>query len=119
MVLAHAGHGNYLGLHSSLTDDGAAGHDLRPDHEALFMHVAAVGTTATLLGTTAALPGAWPADVDRDPFLHRAVELATEVAAAALPLIVSAPPVVPPPSGRKTSSRHPHARHRWRVRRRY
>ena len=28
MVLAHAGHGNYLGLQSCLTDGGAVGHDL-------------------------------------------------------------------------------------------
>jgi hypothetical protein len=33
MVLAHAGHGNYLGLQSSLTEDGAPGYDLRADHE--------------------------------------------------------------------------------------
>ncbi|MGW7534078.1 hypothetical protein [Amycolatopsis sp. NPDC054798] len=86
MVLAHAGHGNYLGLQSSLTDGGATGHDLRPDHEALFMHVAAVGATATLLGTTAALPGSWPVDVEREPFLQRAIDLAAEVAAAAVPI---------------------------------
>ena len=59
MILAHAGHGNYLGLLNTLTHDGAAGHDLRADHEALFMQVAAVGVTATLLGTAAALPGTW------------------------------------------------------------
>jgi hypothetical protein len=86
MVLAHAGHGNYLGLLSSFADDGAAGHDLRADHEALFMHVAAVGTTATLLGTVAAMPEAWPWDVERDPFLRRAAELTVEVASAATPI---------------------------------
>jgi hypothetical protein len=43
MVLAHAGHGNYLGLQSCLTGDGAADHDLRADHEALFMQIAAIG----------------------------------------------------------------------------
>ena len=47
MVLAHAGHGNYLGLQSCLTEDGVAGHDLRADHEALFMQVAAAGVTLT------------------------------------------------------------------------
>lgn len=83
MVLAHAGHGNYLGLLSSLTDDGAPGHDLRADHEALFLQVAAAGVTTTLLGTAAALPDSWPPEVVREPFVRRAVELAANVAAAA------------------------------------
>lgn len=86
MVLDHAGHGNHLGLLSSLTDDGAAGHDLRHDHEALFMQVAAAGVTATLLGTAAAIPEAWPVDVPRQPFLDRAVELSADVTAAAVPI---------------------------------
>ncbi|MEV4889676.1 hypothetical protein AB0K48_09840 [Nonomuraea sp. NPDC055795] len=86
LVLAFAGHGNYLGLQSSLTQDGAIGHDLRADHEALFMHVAAAGVTATLLGSAVALPDAWPADVPRTPFLEHAIDLAAEVAAAALPI---------------------------------
>lgn len=86
MVLDHAGHGNHLGLMSSLTDDGAAGHDLRHDHEALFMQVAAAGVTATLLGTAAAIPEAWPVDVPRQPFLDRAVELSADVTAAAVPI---------------------------------
>jgi hypothetical protein len=86
MVLDHAGHGNHLGLLSSLTDDGAAGHDLRADHEALFMQVAAAGVTATLLGTAAAIPEAWPTDVPRQPFLERAVELTADVTAAAVPI---------------------------------
>ncbi|MGV9362041.1 hypothetical protein [Amycolatopsis sp. NPDC003731] len=86
MVLAHAGHGNYLGLQSSLTEDGVPGHDLRADHEALFMHVAAVGTTTTLLGATCTVTEAWPVDVDRDRFLSRAVELAAAVAEAAAPI---------------------------------
>jgi len=55
MVLAHAGHGNYLGLQSCLADDGVAGHDLRADHEALFMQTAAIGTILTLLGSAAAV----------------------------------------------------------------
>lgn len=84
MVLDHAGHGNHLGLLSSLTDDGAAGHDLRADHEGLFMQVAAAGVTATLLGTAAAIPEAWPVDVPRQLFLERAVELTAEVTAAAV-----------------------------------
>jgi hypothetical protein len=86
MVLAHAGHGNHLGLLSSLTDDGVAGHDLRADHEALFMQVAAAGIVTTLLGTTAAIPESWPPDVDQERYLRRAVELATDVAAAAVPI---------------------------------
>jgi hypothetical protein len=86
MVLAHAGHGNFLGLQSSLTEDGAAGHDLRPDHEALFMQVAAVGVTATLLGSAAATPESWPSDVERDPFLQQAVDLTAAVTASAAPL---------------------------------
>jgi hypothetical protein len=84
MVLAHAGHGNYLGLQSSLTDDGAAGHDVRADHEALFMQVAAVGVTATLLGTAAAVPELWPSDVQQEPFLQRAVDLAADVTTASV-----------------------------------
>lgn len=84
LVLAHAGHGNFLGLQSSLTEHGTTGHDLRPDHEALFMQIAAVGVTATLLGAAAAIPERWPTDVDRGPFLDKAVELAEAVAAAAV-----------------------------------
>lgn len=86
MVLAHAGHGNHLGLLSSLTDDGATGHDLRADHEALFMQVAAAGITGTLIGTAAAVPEAWPAEVPKQAFLERAVELAADVTAAAAPI---------------------------------
>jgi hypothetical protein len=86
MVLAHAGHGNYLGLQSSLTEDGAPGHDLRADHEALFMQVAAAGVTATLLGTAAVMPESWPSDVEPEPFLQRAVDLAADVSAAAAPI---------------------------------
>jgi len=84
MVLAHAGHGNYLGLQSSLTDDGAPGHDLRADHEALFMQVAAVGVTATLLGTANAMPEVWPSDAQQEPFLQKAVDLAEDVTTAAV-----------------------------------
>ncbi|MFB7555052.1 hypothetical protein ACFC0L_04305 [Streptomyces brevispora] len=59
MVLGHAGHGNLLGLQSTMATGGAPGHDLRADHEALFMHVAAVGATVTLLGVCAAVPECW------------------------------------------------------------
>lgn len=86
MVLAHAGHGNYLGLLSSFSEGGAVGHDLRPDHEALFMQVAAAGVTATLLGVTAAVPELWPPELEQQPFLDREVELTAEVAAAAVPI---------------------------------
>lgn len=34
-ILGHAGHGNLLGLQSSVTFDGVSGHDLRADHEAV------------------------------------------------------------------------------------
>jgi len=84
MALAHAGHGNYLGLQSCLTEDGAVGHDLRADHEALFMQVAAIGAIVTLLGSAAAVPELWPADVANEQFLQRAVELAAEVTSAAV-----------------------------------
>jgi hypothetical protein len=84
MVLDHAGHGNYLGFQSTLTEDGAAGHDLRADHEALFMHVAAVGVTLTLLGAAATVPELWPSDVEQGPFLQRAVDLTADVAQAAV-----------------------------------
>jgi len=86
MLLAHAGHGNYLGQRSTLTEDGALGFDLRADHEALFMHVAAVGTFAILVGSAVARPDAWPRDVDRTHFLATAVRLANDVAAAAAPI---------------------------------
>jgi hypothetical protein len=86
MVLAHAGHGNFLGLLSSLTENGAVGHDLRADHEALFMQVAAAGVTAALLGTAAAVPELGPVEVSLQLFLERAVELTAEVAAAAVPI---------------------------------
>lgn len=100
MVLAHAGHGNYLGLQSSLTEDGVPAHDLRADHEALFMHVAAVGATTTLIGTAAAAPELWPAEVDRDDFLRDALKLAAAVAHAAAPLHG----LVGPPSTARTTS---------------
>ncbi len=83
LVLAHAGHGNYLGLQSSLADGGVPGHDLRADHEALFMHVAAAGAVATLFGVAAAVPDLWPAEFEPDPFLDEALRLAAEVADAA------------------------------------
>lgn len=83
MVLAHAGHGNYLGQRSTLTEDGTPGFDLRSDHEALFMHVAAVGAFAVLVGSDAAAPDAWPHDVDRHAFLTTAAALAENVADAA------------------------------------
>lgn len=86
MVLAHAGHGNLLGLQSSLAEDGVPGHDLRPDHEALFMHAAAVGVTVTLLGVCGTAPECWPAEVDQKSFLATALELTGEVTAAATTL---------------------------------
>ncbi len=43
MVLANSGHGNYLGLLSSVAEGGGIGFDARFDHEALFMQVAAIG----------------------------------------------------------------------------
>lgn len=86
MILAQAGHGNYLGQRSTLTEDGTPGFDLRADHEALFMHAAAVGAFAVLIGTAAAAPDAWPHDIDRTEFLTTAAELATEVAVAATPI---------------------------------
>ncbi|MEU4607552.1 hypothetical protein AB0F43_31590 [Kribbella sp. NPDC023972] len=78
-ILEHAGHGNYLGLMSSLTLDGAIAHDLRADHEALFMQVAAAGVAITLVGSAAAVPELWPAEVDREAFTDKAVALAERV----------------------------------------
>jgi len=86
MVLAHAGHGNYLGQRSTLTHDGSPGFDLRADHEALFMHAAAVGVYCVLVGSTVSTPEAWPHDVDRADFLATAGSLTAEVAAAAAPI---------------------------------
>lgn len=83
MVLAHAGHGNYLGQRSALTEDGSPGFDVRADHEALYMHTAAVGAYCVLVGSVVAALDAWPTDVDRADFLNMANLLTTEVAAAA------------------------------------
>jgi hypothetical protein len=83
LVLAHAGHGNLLGLQSSLTKGGATGHDLRPDHEALFMQVASVGVILTLLGICIAIPESWPEEVQKDSFLEEAICLTRDVVAAA------------------------------------
>ncbi len=82
-VLADAGQGNFRGQLSSLTAGGAVGHDLRADHEALFLPLAAAGATATLLGAAATVPELWPAEVARSAYLDRAVELASEVARSA------------------------------------
>jgi hypothetical protein len=84
MVLAHASHGNHLGLLSSLTEDGAAGHDLRADHEALFMHVAAAGVTIALAGAAAAVPELWPAEIPQHDFLDQAIAMTREVSTAAV-----------------------------------
>jgi hypothetical protein len=83
LVLAFAGHGNFLGLQSCLTDDGQPGHDLRDVYEALFMHAAAVGTVTVLHGSAAAVPELWPGDVEQGPFLAKAMALAADVARAA------------------------------------
>jgi hypothetical protein len=83
LVLAHAGHGNLLGLQSCLTKDGVAGHDLRADHEALFMQVAAVGVILTLLGVCIAIPESWPEEVEEESFLEEAIRLTQDVVSAA------------------------------------
>lgn len=83
MVLAFAGHGNYLGHQSCLTEDGQPGRDLRDVYEALFMQVAAAGIVTVLHGTAAAVPELWPADVPREPFMTKTMELAGDVAEAA------------------------------------
>lgn len=80
LVLAFAGHGNFLGLQSCLSEDGQPGMDLRDVFEALFMHVAAVGTVTALHGSTAAVPELWPVDVPKEPFLQEAMRLAGQVA---------------------------------------
>jgi hypothetical protein len=86
LVLAFAGHGNFLGLQSCLTEDGRPGHDLRDVYEALFMHAAAVGTVTVLHGSAAAVPALWPGDVEQEPFLVKAMDLALNVAEAARPI---------------------------------
>lgn len=86
MVLAFAGHGNYLGHRSCLTEDGQPGHDLRDIYEALFMQVAAAGVVTVLHGTAAAVPELWPADVPREPFMTETMKLAGDVAKAARPI---------------------------------
>ncbi|WP_327591537.1 hypothetical protein [Streptomyces chartreusis] len=82
-ILAHAGHGNLLGLQSSMAADGVPGHDLRADHEALFMHVATVGVTVTLLGVCAAAPECWPEEVDQAAYLTTTMQLTQDVVLAA------------------------------------
>lgn len=86
LVLAFAGHGNYLGHQSCLSEDGRPGFDLRDVYEALFMHAAAVGTVTVLHGSAAAVPELWPKDVQREAFLVQAMTLAGEVAKAARPI---------------------------------
>ncbi|MEU4522976.1 hypothetical protein AB0F52_30240 [Amycolatopsis sp. NPDC024027] len=82
LMLGHAGHGNLLGALSSFAEDGAPDHDLRADHEALFMHVAAVGVTTTLLGVWATAPESWPPEIGQT-YLIRTVELTKAVVQAA------------------------------------
>jgi hypothetical protein len=86
LVLAFAGHGNYLGHQSCLTEDGQPGRDLRDVYEALFMHLAAVGVVTVLQGSTLAVPELWPYDVPKEPFLERTMAFAGDVAAAARPI---------------------------------
>jgi hypothetical protein len=105
MILAHAGHGNYLGAQSSLTLDGAPGHDLREDHEALFMQSGAIGVTVTLLCIASSFPEMWPVDVDRQQYLSTAVSLAGHVAAAAVKVHGLAPTKTVNSRGTKRSSR--------------
>ncbi|WP_344517834.1 hypothetical protein, partial [Streptomyces pulveraceus] len=83
MVLGHAGHGNLLGLQSSIAPGGVPGHDLRDDHEALFMHVAAVGVAVTLLGVCAAVPECWPPEIEQAGFLGTLLQMTEDVVAAA------------------------------------
>lgn len=82
LVLAFAGHGNFLGLQSCLSEDGQPGHDLRDLYEALFMHAAGVGAVTVLHGSAAAMPELWPGDVEQKAFLGRAMALASDVAEA-------------------------------------
>ena len=84
LVLAHAGHGNYLGLQSSLAEDSAIGHDLRFDHEALFMQVAGAGVVASTVASSSIAEHWWPDEVPRIPYLERALDLAKELSDAAL-----------------------------------
>lgn len=86
LVLSFAGHGNFLGHQSCLTEDGATGHDLRDIYEALFMHVAAVGVVTVLHGGATAVPELWPYDVPKVPYLETTMELAAAVAEAARPI---------------------------------
>lgn len=84
MVLAHSGHGNYLGLLSSVAEGGGIGFDLRFDHESLFMQVAAIGVVGTLVGSLAADSSWWPKEVLAHDFADKALDLASEVSARAV-----------------------------------
>ncbi|WP_137843750.1 hypothetical protein [Microbacterium sp. 2FI] len=86
LVLAFAGHGNFLGLQSCLTEDGQPGHDLRDVYEALFMHAAAVGVLAVLHGTAATVPELWPQDVEQEQFMQDAIAFGQEIADSARPI---------------------------------
>ncbi|TDE41654.1 hypothetical protein E1295_29375 [Nonomuraea mesophila] len=105
MVLSHAGHGNLLGTQSSFTEGGGIGHDLRPDHEALYMQVAAVGVTLTLIGVSRAVPESWPNEVPQHSFLDKTLRLTTEVVHAATVIHGLRTPKVPRTVARRRSSR--------------
>jgi len=78
-ALSFAGHGSYLGLMSGLSETGLPGFDLRFDHEALYMQMAAAGVVAAAIGSSAIARHWWPLEVDRNAFLERALELASSV----------------------------------------
>ncbi len=84
MVLAHAGHGNYLGLLSTVGEGGAPGFDLREDHEALFLQAAATGVVGVVVGASLAPGNWWPGEVDRGPFIETALTLGEAVSEAAV-----------------------------------
>ncbi|MEW9554053.1 hypothetical protein [Nonomuraea sp. NPDC050783] len=104
MVLAHAGHGNLLGTQSSFTERGGIGHDLRPDHEALYLQVAAVGVTLTLIGVSRAIPESWPDEVPQRSFLVETLRLTTEIVNAATVIHGLRAPKKPRAAARRQSS---------------
>ncbi|WP_143231709.1 hypothetical protein [Agromyces cerinus] len=83
MILAHSGHGNYLGLLSSVAEAGGVGFDLRFDHEALFMQAAAIGVVGTLVGSSVPDGVWWPQEVPKAAFINTALDLAHNVSTAA------------------------------------
>lgn len=118
MVLAHVGHGNHLGLLSTVGESGAPGFDLREDREALFLQMAAVGATCVLVGASL-VPGSWwPPEVERDLFIDTALTLGEAVSKAAIAVhgLVGKPAAQASAAATERAVSAGHAHHRATIR---